>query len=166
MTMACSMSPALRNSLASGAKYRRGFSSNFFFNSSIRAVLAIKASAAARRGFRRADQDILHEGQVNQKCVYHLILARVAGYFFPLTPTVFLQLEGVLPRAPNHAELRQVRVLDSGGRIHWRFSSFSDLGAHRPPPRPQLDRGRGRPPPRHPSPRLATPAPATHSSDA
>src|SRR5258708_4245034 len=106
MTMACSMSPALRNS-------------------SIRAVLAIKASAAARRGFRRAAQDILHEGQVNQKCVYHLILARVAGYFFKLTPTVFLQLEGVLPRAPNHAELRQVRVLDSGGRIHWRVFSFS-----------------------------------------
>src|SRR5260221_13483760 len=138
MTMACSMSPALRNSLASGAKYRRGFSSNFFFSSSIRAVLAIKASAAARRGFRRADQDILHEGQVNQKCVYHLILARVAGYFFTLTPTVFLQLEGVLPRAPNHAELRQVRVLDSGGRIHWRFFFFFSVRAVSQHPHPQL----------------------------
>src|SRR5258708_11516246 len=150
MTMACSMSPALRNSLASGAKYRRGFSSNFFFNSSIRAVLAIKASAAARRGFRRADQDILHEGQVNQKCVYHLILARVAGYFFTLTPTVFLQLEGVLPRAPNHAELRQVRVLDSGGRIHWRFFFFSDI-------RPGLPAA---PPPTHPRARPSTPRPS------
>jgi hypothetical protein len=35
--------------LASGAKYRRGFSSNFFLSSSMRAVLAIKASVAARR---------------------------------------------------------------------------------------------------------------------
>src|SRR5260221_14354782 len=157
MTMACSMSPALRNSLASGAKYRRGFSSNFFFNSSIRAVLAIKASAAARRGFRRADQDILHEGQVNQKCFYHFILARVAGYFFTLTPTVFLQLEGVLPRAPNHAELRQVRVLDSGGRIHWRFFSFSDVGPDRRHASPQLDPRADRPTPRTPSPGIAAP---------
>src|SRR5258707_2317458 len=152
MTMACSMSPALRNSLASGAKYRRGFSSNFFFNSSIRAVLAIKASAAARRGFRRADQDILHEGQVNQKCVYHLILARVAGYFFTLTPTVFLQLEGVLPRAPNHAELRQVRVLDSGGRIHWRSSTCSPVRPDWQDARHQLDPRRRPPTPRQPSP--------------
>src|SRR5258707_4216881 len=155
MTMACSMSPALRNSLASGAKYRRGFSSNFFFNSSIRAVLAIKASAAARRGFRRADQDILHEGQVNQKCVYHLILARVAGYFFTLTPTVFLQLEGVLPRAPNHAELRQVRVLDSGGRIHWRFFSFPHLRADLQHTRPSDHHGREAARRRHPAPLIA-----------
>src|SRR5260221_1857962 len=163
MTMACSMSPALRNSLASGAKYRRGFSSNFFFNSSIRAVLAIKASAAARRGFPRAHQDILHEGQVNQKCVDHLILARVARYIFTLTPTVFLQLEGVLPRAPNHAELRQVRVLDSGGRIHWRVFIFSDLGPFRQRASYQLHRGRARQPARHPLPPLAAPPTTTHS---
>src|SRR5262245_7990914 len=39
--IACSSSPAFRYSFANGAKYRRGFSSNFFRNSSIRAELAI-----------------------------------------------------------------------------------------------------------------------------
>jgi hypothetical protein len=41
--------------LARGAKYRLGFSSNFFLSSSMRAVLAIKASVAARgQGWEQA----------------------------------------------------------------------------------------------------------------
>src|SRR6267142_3533486 len=88
--IACSISPAFRNSLARGAKYRRGFSSNFFLSSSMRAVLAIKASVAARRqGCDEADQDTVHEVQVNQKCHGHLILALLARYLFLLLPLPF-----------------------------------------------------------------------------
>src|SRR5215467_89915 len=43
MNMACSGSPDLRYSFASGAKYLRGFSSNFLRSSSIRAELAIES---------------------------------------------------------------------------------------------------------------------------
>ena len=41
MAMACAKSPAFRYSFAKGAKYRRGFSSNFFRRSSIRAEVAM-----------------------------------------------------------------------------------------------------------------------------
>src|SRR5215213_4803538 len=42
MKIAWSKSPAFRYSFANGAKYRRGFSSNFLRSSSIRAELAIE----------------------------------------------------------------------------------------------------------------------------
>src|SRR5690348_16471649 len=51
---ACPASPDLRNSLASGAKYRRGFSSNFFFSSSKRAEPDINASVAAQPSGERS----------------------------------------------------------------------------------------------------------------
>src|SRR5579871_2959194 len=57
--MACSRSPALRYSLARGAKYRRGFSLNFLSSSSIRAELAIDSlGCAARRAAGRAEDTL------------------------------------------------------------------------------------------------------------
>src|SRR4051794_23808389 len=60
MDIACSMSPALRYSFARGAKYRRGFSSNFLWSSSIRADavtgrLSEGASERRKRHERRLD---------------------------------------------------------------------------------------------------------------
>ena len=82
----------------------------------MRAELAIKASVAARgRAVGRKRNNIPTAiGQVNQKCHSHLILALVAGYVFGLFPPSrsSRRCQGVLPRAPNNAELGQVRLLD------------------------------------------------------
>ena len=74
------MSPALRYSFANGAKYRRGFSSNFLRSSSMRAELAMGVmSAHGGRREKEAARYISSTLAVNQKSRRDLILAVVAG---------------------------------------------------------------------------------------
>src|SRR6476660_10038368 len=96
MKMACSKSPDFRYSLASGAKYRRGFSSNFFLSSSMRAELAIdcvrlrRAAGGRSPGWGESALYISRTRGVNQKSHTHLILARVGPYVLRLVPPTIL----------------------------------------------------------------------------
>src|SRR5213594_2039197 len=126
MSMACWISPALRYSLASGAKYRRGFSSNFFCSSSMRAVVAMTDSGVFARpvggGSEGTARYISQTEPVNQKSRRDLILAHVAGYLFKLADWHFVLLE--LPQRPP-PPLRGVtpvlQTMRSAAKYIWLF---------------------------------------------
>src|SRR5262245_43035320 len=71
MSMAFSRSPDFRYSFASGAKYRRGFSSNFLRSSSIRAELAIESPRSVSGGLGAEARDkrkrIIHSADATRQ---------------------------------------------------------------------------------------------------
>src|SRR5688500_6467010 len=119
MAIACSGSPALRYSLASGAKYRRGFSWNFCRNSSIRRELCIfeprwcsvpGASGAERLKIPRIDEW--------RQCE---VSARLA--FTPSEPVVFevLLVQGTTLKNAPSGVIRVLQSMRSSAKYIWIF---------------------------------------------
>src|SRR2546423_8297100 len=99
MKMACSKSPIFLYSFASGAKYRRGFSSNFFRSSSIREGPAIELLSDGTAGWAGGSREntFRQQNKSIRKCRAHLILHRRRSYFSQLLPTYFLPLRSIAP---------------------------------------------------------------------
>src|SRR5215831_13517967 len=145
MKIACSGSPDLRYSFASGAKYLRGFSSNFWRSSSIRAELAIEsprkqsgggAEAPDRRKRIIPSADATRQSEVTSsldfsprpRLTLQAWVERLSRPFF-LLPVLRSSFRAATDAGPG-----EIHLADRCPCFRRRLPSLPNVRSHRPDP--------------------------------